>query len=134
MIVFPDVTALAIEVIRTGLADHDQADVTVAARVPGDRTLGAGRLVTVRPVGGDTYSVVFHAAQLRFDAWDDDEAGAHDLAQLAAAILRATAGRVVDGTPVYRVEIAGPAFDPDPESEQPRFSATATVVVRGQTA
>jgi hypothetical protein len=133
LVVFPDVTALAIDVISAEL-DERELTADVASRVPGDRTLGSGPLIVVRSTGGETYDTIFHTAQISVEAWDDDEAQAHDLCQLAVAILRSVAATVVAGTALYKVDITGgPAYSPDPQSEQPRYTVAAALTVRGAT-
>lgn len=131
VIVFPDVTAIAIGALRTYLTAHALTG-DVAATVPTERSIGAGPLVLVRRIGGDTRSIVLQDAVMAIEAWDDEAEDAHDLCQLALGVVSSLAGTVTAGTPVYRVaEITGPLFEPDPESDQPRYTATATVTVRG---
>lgn len=131
-IVFPDVVATVVTGLRAGFVAAG-VDVPVGARVPGGHALGDGPLVTVRRGGGVVRDHVLADAVVELEAWDDEAADAQDLMQAALAIARGMAGDTVDGVPVYRVgEDAGADYVPDEESDQPRYTATITVTVKGR--
>lgn len=131
-IVFPDVTALVVAGLRSGFAAAG-VDVPVGARVPGGRAVGAGPLVTVRRNGGVVRDYVMADAVVELEAWDDEPEDAQDLMQSALSIARGFAGGAVDGQAVYRVdEDAGATYTPDEESDQPRYTATVSVTVKGR--
>ena len=128
LLVFPDVVALVLDGLRTGLGALGVGAACVA-RLPAGYTPDAGPTV-----GGVTRDVVLHDADVALEAWAADQQAAHDLMQLALGVTRALAGSRVNGESVYRVaETDGPAYAPDPESDQPRFTATVVVTVRGHT-
>lgn len=122
-IVFPDAVELVCDELRARLDT-----VHVGSQVPTTRPTS---FVRVTRVGGVRRSLVADEATLTVESWASTEQAAHDLNQLCRAYLYAMPG---DGF-VYRItEIGGPAFLPDPDSDQPRFSFTAAVVTRGDAA
>lgn len=123
LIVFPDTGAILIDYLVEVL------DVPVVSKIPADRP---GAFVRVRRTGGPLRNIVTDEPTITVDCWADDEGDAHDLAQLVRAHLHALPGQMLDDVPVYRVtEFAGPADLPDPLSDQPRFTQTFAVAVRG---
>jgi hypothetical protein len=131
LVVFPDVVALVLDGMRAGLGALGVGAACVA-RLPAGYTPDAGPVVVVRRFGGVTRDYVLHDADVALEAWAADQQAAHDLMQLALGVTRALAGTRVGGESVYRVaETDGPAYAPDPESDQPRFTATVVVTVRG---
>jgi len=125
LIVFGDTVALVASVLAAG------CDVPTGTRVPTDRP---STFIRVIRTGGPRSNLVTDAAQITVESWADTDGEAHDLAQLARAVLHALPGDVVDGVPVYRVEeFSGPADLPDPLSNQSRYSQTFAVHTRGAT-
>lgn len=125
LIVFPDTVALLCGVLE------DECAVPAGTRVPNPRPATFLRLDRT---GGPRQTLVSDAAQVTVESWAASEAAAHDLAQLARAVLHTLPGTVVDGVAVYRVdEVSGPANLPDPLSDQARYSQTFAVHVRGAT-
>ncbi len=125
VVVFPDATAAVTSRLGDVLA------VPTDARVPKPRP---DEFIVVRRVGGPRRDIVTDEATLTIEAWAQDEAAAHDLAQLARAHVHAMAGTTEGDVRVYRVgEFAGPASLPDPDSSQSRYTLTVTVAVRGVT-
>lgn len=121
-IVFPDAVEIVCDELRTRLAT-----VTVTSQVPTSRSSDTS-FVRVTRVGGVRRNLVTDEATLTVEAWAPTEQAAHDLNQLCRAYLYAMPG----GGSVYRVtEIGGPAFLPDPDSDQPRVSFTAAVATKG---
>jgi hypothetical protein len=119
-IVFPDSVELVCDELRTRLAT-----VHVGSQVP---TTRPATFVRVTRVGGVRRNLVTDEATLTVEAWAASEQAAHDLAQLCRAYVYAMPGQ----SDVRRVtEISGPAFLPDPESEQHRFSMTVAVAAVG---
>jgi hypothetical protein len=127
-IVFPDAVAVTVSYLRESLEDVGEL-AHVGSRVPDPRP---ARFVTVQRTGGPVHSLVVDGAQLTLEAWASSEEDAHDLAQLVRAFLHRMGGELVDGVAVYGVhEFAGPGLLPDPVSEQPRYTFTAQVNMRG---
>lgn len=123
-VLFPDATRIVADRLRALLEP-----TPVVTRVPKPRP---DRFVLVRRLGGARANLVVDDAQLGIECWDDTDAEAHDLAQLARAHVNAMAGTVAGGVRVYAVrEFAGPADLPDPLSNQPRYVFTSQVAVRG---
>lgn len=126
LITFPDATAVVLSAMST-------LSVDTYSRVPTSRTATDSFLVC-RRVGGPSRSMVVDDATVTLEAWAPTDPEAHDLLQDARAILHSLVGTKVDGVAVYRVqEFAGPAFLPDPESDHPRCTLTASVSLRGST-
>lgn len=130
-VLFTDAAALVIDELRAALEERDN-DAAVGHSAPNPRP-PAG-FVLVRRVGGLRRDLVTDEPMLVIEAWHPSAATAHDLIQTARLVVHAMHGRAVDGVPVYRVtEVSGPAFLPDPLSDQPRYTMTVQVAVRGAT-
>lgn len=121
---FPDSAAAVISVVDAAVAEP------VRSRPPNPRPAA---FVTVRRVGGVRRNLVVDEATLSVEAWAATEQAAHDLAQQARAAIHAAQGTVVAGYGTcYRSdEVGGPVWDPDPESEQARYSFSVSVAFRG---
>lgn len=121
--VFPDGEQLVIDWLR------DRLDVPVEPKVPNPRPAS---WVKVTRVGGPRRDLVTDHPMLVVEAWDDDDADARDLLQLARAHVDAMRGQVIDDVTVYGItEVGGPANLPDPTSDQPRWTFTVQVAIRG---
>lgn len=128
-VVFPDIAEVGIDIIRAGFTAND-VTAAVGNVLPSS---AAGAFVLVRRQGGPRRDLVTDTGQLRVEATAATRAEAHDVAQIARALLHAAAGTVVDGTTVYRVdELGGPQELPDPTSNRPRYLFTVLVTVRGR--
>jgi hypothetical protein len=128
-ILFPDAVSTVISALNAQLDDLGYTGVPVRSRIPNPRPT---RFVRVLRTGGPRVNVVTDAAQVTVEAWAASTADAHDLAQAARAIVNSLEGTVTGGVTVYGVnEFSGPADLPDPESEQPRYTWSASVNVRG---
>lgn len=122
-IAFPD----AVAAVVTWLEAH--VDEPVRSKVPNPRP---DAFYTVTRTGGPRRNIVTDAAQITVESWALSDEGAHDMAQIARAHLHTIAGEIVNGSPVYRVdELSGPARLPDPLSEQPRYSQSFELAIRG---
>lgn len=123
-IVFPDATAAVCTWLDSQLLEP------VGSKVPNPRPT---RFVTVARTGGPKRNLVTDEAQITVESWGATDEQAHDTAQAARAYLNAMIGQIVNGSPVYRVdELSGPANLPDPLSEQPRYSQSFAVAIRGE--
>jgi len=128
-ILFPDATTAVIGALNAQLPALGFTGVPVRSRVPAARP---ARFVLVFRTGGPRVNVVTDAAQLTIEAWAASDVEAHDLAQAARAILNSLQGTVTGGVTVYGIaELAGPGYLPDPDSEQSRYTWSASVNVRG---
>lgn len=123
-IVFPDATAACCTWLAAYLLEP------VGSKVPNPRPTA---FVTINRTGGPKRNLVTDEPQITVESWAQTDEAAHDLAQAARAYLNAMVGEIVNGAPVYRVdELSGPANLPDPLSEQPRYSQSFTVAIRGE--
>jgi hypothetical protein len=127
VLVSPDAVALYIAWLTAELPEiPEQSSVGVYRAIPSPRPTA---FVTVRLSGGtgrDDALPVVDRPLLEFQCWAATPAAAHDLAQNARAVVLASKGVVLGSTQVYRVEDAGPPVDePDPLSDQPRFTFRA---------
>ncbi len=131
VVVFPDVVEAVTLYLRGELAGRGFT-TTVATDVP---TTRPAELVRVLRTGGVHHAdpgVPVEQAQITVECWAQAGQGdAHDLAQLCRALLFAARG-VVEGVLFCRAEeIAGPAYLPDPLSDDPRYTLTVLLTVRG---
>lgn len=122
-VTFPDTTAVVCTYLNGLLAQP------VLTRIPDPRP---ATFVRVLRTGGPRRNLVTDQAQVTVESWAASDEEAHDLAQLARAHLHELPGQTVNDALVFRVdEVSGPADLPDPISEQPRYSQTFTVALRG---
>jgi len=127
-VVFPDAEQVVVGFLDDALAARSE-DATVVTMVPNPRPV---RMVLVRRLGGPRLNLVADDAQIGVECWEASPAGAHDLAQLARALIHTMRGQTIGGVPVYRVtELAGPADLPDPLSTHPRYVFTVQIAMRG---
>lgn len=119
----PDTTAAVITALRPGVA------VPCVSKVPHPRP---PTFVTVQRTGGVSRTRVSDSAQLTFECWDATDEAAQDLAQHVRQLAHELAdGTARAGVVIYRVdEFAGPAYLPDPESYQSRYTFTLLVHAR----
>lgn len=130
-IAFPDVEALNVSFLSDRLGES----VWVSTNVP---TVRPPLAVKVTRVGGVRRNLVTDAPMVMFECWANsgdliaDEIAASDLARRARAhvgSLDDTAGSRVGLA--HRREVGGPAFNPDPDSDAPRYSFTVEQSARG---
>lgn len=123
VVIFPDAEQIVL--------DHldDEMGVDVGSHVPNPRPT---EFLLVRRLGGPRMNEVADNAMLGVEAWGASVAAAHDLIQEARGLILAMRGTVHSGVAVYRItEIGGPAQLPDPLSDQPRYTYTVQVAMRG---
>lgn len=120
---FPDAERVVIDYLT------DLVGVPVSLTVPNPRPAA---FVTVQRVGGPPLNVVADNATLAIEAWGAGPSNAKAVLAVARAHLHAMRATRVDGVSVYRVtEAAGPAYLPDPDSDQARYTLTIQVAMRG---
>lgn len=129
VLVFPDVAEVAVEAAAAGLADAGRT-VPVGTVVPNPRP---AEFVRITRAGGLRRNLVTEDARVVVEAWAQADEDAADLAELVRAVLHALAGTTSDDdVRVYRVDdTEGPADDPDPMSDQPRYQLALSITVRG---
>jgi hypothetical protein len=128
-ILFPDALVAVIGALNAQLAAFGYTGVSVRSKVPNPRP---ARFVRVFDTGGARANLVTHAAQLTVEAWAASDGDAKALAFACWAIVTGLEGTVTGGVTVYGVnDFSGPAFLPDPESDQSRYTWTTSVNVRG---
>lgn len=121
---FPDAEMVIAEYLRNASSCSD-----VNTKIPNPRP---SPLVLVRRVGGPRLNVVADDALLAIECWDADEADAQALAQECRTLLHLMRGTTTDGAVIYRVaEAGGPQNLPDPLSDEPRYTFTVSVAMRG---
>jgi hypothetical protein len=117
--VFPDATKALCTLFNQELTPP------CVPRVPNPRP---SIFLVVRRVGGPRRNLVTDEPMVAVEAWADSDENAHDLIQQARAVLHAAIGTAG----IYRVtEISGPGNLPDPVSDQPRYTQTFQVALRG---
>lgn len=92
-------------------------------KVPAER----GPFVKVTRVGG-TRSLVHEDVMVTFECWAKKTPDAANLARLTRALV----GSLDTGAVWFRREVGGPAFFPDPQSDDPRYQFTALLRTRGE--
>lgn len=129
LVLFTDVTAGVLDLLRAGLAARDDAyigDVTVSAKVPTGKVPDKGLpLVVVRHDGTPASRYpVDETATVRVTVWHRDEPAAVRLAQLCRGLILTTRG-----TDLVRATrpLTGPVPAADPDTGEP--IATFTVAV-----
>lgn len=128
VVIFPDAEGLIVDWLPGELADRGRT-VTVSTRVPNPRP---AEFVRVLRVGGPQHNLVQDRPTLVIEAWATTESAAASLAELSRALIKSTAGTVIGGVMVYRVdEFGGPANHPDPDSAQARYVVTLSMLLRG---
>jgi hypothetical protein len=115
-----DVVAILIVWLRPQLA----APANIGAKLPEPR----GTFVLIRRVGGTWIWPHVDDVTLTVEVWAPTHALAHDLIQDVRARIHSLQGGIAAGVPFYRIEeFAAPAWLPDPESEEPRYTMTLSV-------
>lgn len=127
VVLFPDIAEILCTRLGAALGKP------TGTRVPNPRP--ADGFLVIRRVGGPRLNLVADNPTVAIEAWHDTDAEAHDLCQLARSLVYAMRGEVHSGTAIYRVsEFGGPTDFPDPLSDQPRYSCTLSIGVRGAAA
>lgn len=131
VVVFPDVTLIAIDYLRTEFTSRGET-AELHREIPNPRP---AKFVRVLRVGGTRSNLVTDGATVTIECWAATYADAQDLAQLCRGLLHAMTGTVQHGAAVYHVEeFSGPADLPDPDSNQARATQTMQIQVRGAAA
>lgn len=126
--IFPDAEQLAIEILYASVSDaggpfESYLPVDVGTELPSEPTYPA---IVVSRVGGvPTERHRLDHANIQFDVWADTKPAAHDVAQIARAVLHRAEGKIFS-TPscvLTGVEDAfGLAWQFDTVSNQPRYT------------
>lgn len=123
LVVYPDVEALAIGVLKPHLGS-----TKVATSVPNPRP---DRLVRVWSAGGSDRTMVTSTRLVVVQCWDKASPSASDLAELCFAAVK-SAQHDPSRPEIRRVQTVGaPAFFPDPDTNVPRYQFTVAIDVRG---
>ena len=126
-VLFDDAVAVALEVLRTGFTARS-ITAPVHARIPSPRPAA---FVSVSRIGGIVTDLVLDAATISIDAWGQAEDYAAALAEEARRLINSAGGVYTAGHVNYTQEIKGPTRMPDLESQQPRYTATYAIWIRG---
>lgn len=113
-LIFPDVELVLTASVRNLLALSGEVGVFVSNRIPSARR---ERMVIFNRDGG-AHDGVTDRARVRCRVWDTTDQEASDLARAVVALMP----RLVDGSPVTRVEhISGPLEVPDESGQAQRY-------------
>lgn len=124
IVVAPPLEALLVTGISDALAVIGDT-ATVATRVANPRP---ARAVRVRRSGGSRSVRVIDTNLVLIECWDDDGVQAESLAGLISGVITSLDGQMVTGHMILSALIlGGPANDPDPDSDTPRYTLTAEV-------
>ncbi|MFF2612691.1 hypothetical protein [Kitasatospora sp. NPDC058046] len=130
-VLFPDAAAEACRILRAVLAGRPEpyaAGATVGTRVPDARSPEDPRLPLVL-VGLDgatpAPSRLNSSVLLRISVWHASEDQAHDLAQLAAALLHTAGGPIIRSTRPGTGPV--PGIDPDSRVALATLTITANI-------
>jgi len=125
---FPPAEDLVISHLSAELPHYGSA-ATAHGSIPPARPDG---YVVVRRAGGARKSIPVGSATLTIECYAPLPTQAADLAELTRAIVTAMQGTVVDDVTVYVVaEISAPQELPDPRTDDPRYTFTVSIDVRG---
>jgi len=113
-----------VEIVRTFLAS--KVTIPVRVRVPSPRP---DAFLTVSRSGGPVVNRVLEEPLLTVQAWGKSIADASDT---ASAIKSAFLNDYTEMPLVRRVQILSVYDDPDPESEQPRYTVSVRLTVRAR--
>lgn len=131
VVLYGDARAETITALRAALAPRVEP---YAAGVPVDKAKPAGSAPVVVVPSADVVGGVARVTQnatVRVQVWHCTDADAHDLAQLARALLLASTG----GDHLQRFDpLAGPIVTVDPDTEQPLAWFTVRAVMAGRAA
>lgn len=134
-VIMPNAEKVLVAFFEAAFAELDGFDdLEVWSRIPDPRP---DRWLLVRRVGGGRRDQICDNPMMAIEAWSGSKAeprpsDAHDVCQTALALLHGARGQAIAGTTLSRIEdVAGPANLPDPTSEQPRYTTTVSVVLRG---
>lgn len=117
--------------ITAAIIHHLETSVGVPCSLSVPATRPAAWVRVLR-TGGPQVDLITEDAQITLEAWADTPVAAEDLAYDVRHALQRMRRSNLDGIAVYRVaELAGPAYLPDPESHQPRWTFTVSVRARG---
>jgi hypothetical protein len=123
-VLFPDVVGLVLAHLNAVMPA-----IPTGTLVPSPRP---ARFVVAQRAGGNRTSLVTDAAVVIIEAWAEGPAQAADLAELCRSYVHALEGTTAQGTPIYRVDDVGaPGDQPDPLSDQPRYTFSVLVTLRG---
>lgn len=103
-----------------------RVDVPVRAQVPSSRP---ARFVTVMRAGGPVLNRILEAPLLTIQTWGESIADASDL---ASAVKNALLNGASEMPLVRSVEVQSVYNDPDPDSEQSRYTVSARLLIRGR--
>jgi hypothetical protein len=134
VVVFPDVLAALTDYLRAELGARGYTGIHVGARVPDTRPTRFVRLLDTGGTRNTDPGVPVADKQVTVEAWAASQAEAHDLAQLCRGLIWASLGNQTAVTVYGVAEVAGPGYQPDPESDQDRYTATFLVTHRGSAA
>lgn len=125
---FPDAEARAVAFLKS---EYEGRDIVagVATKFPAKNV--PALFTRVSRVGGGARDLVTDSPRLLFECYGDSTVTAADLGKVTRALIGAWARLSHDVTRVQPDE--GLAFNPDPDTNQPRYQFVAQVDMRGDT-
>lgn len=123
IITFPDVEALVVSALNTGLTTYGEPGINASTRVPNPRP---AEFVKVISGGGIDETMVSDAVLVTVEGWAGTEARARQLCGLAVAILKSQDGQIRGAR-----GFGYPQNLPDPVTDQVRYTSTGDVRVWG---
>lgn len=125
LIAFPDAEAMVVNYLTDAIEGLE-----VSTRVPDERP---NRFVRVTRVGGTKIRLNAESPMVLFECWDTNSVDAFALCRQVRAYVHALAGETVSGVWIYKVtEVGGPVFNPDPNTDLPRYQFTVTLDLKGE--
>lgn len=127
-IAFPDIESALVPWLRSQLSARGDT-VRVGTKMPTNRP---PRMVRVVPrLGGTLRDFKTDRPRLVIECHSDDEIAAADLARTVRALVGSAAGGWIGDVWCDRVDDAGLAFSPDPDTGSPRYLLTVELHVSG---
>lgn len=129
ILISADAEALAVAYLRARLPDFGYPSIGVGTKVRNPRP---GRFVQVNRVGGVERDRFTDAPLVVFHCWAETDVDAMDLARVTQALVKAAPDQeVLGGHAIDRYdELGGIQNNPDPDSDQPRYTFSAQLHIR----
>lgn len=125
VIAFPDVEKFTVAFLKAQFTDRS-IDVKVGTKVP--KTM-PDQFVRVSRTGGTSKNLVTDGATVLVECFGHDTVAPSDTARVARALLLA-AGRLTDDV-TRAVDGGGIAFNPDPDTNLPRYQFLVQLDMKG---
>lgn len=127
---FDDVETALVAYLRAELSAIDDTARVGTKRLPTTQE----RYVRVSRIGGGRETLVTDSPWVVFECWDAQDVPASRLAMVTRSIVQAMRSTWVGPACLsWRSEVGGPAWNPHPETQFPRYQHTQQMTLDGRT-